>query len=144
MPVAGTHGKNTTEDKVTEMPFLCPECSAPQRSLNIQSRIELPADSRSDEIALQIVVCSRCGFSGIAVYEESRRGALDDESFTHVGYRVSDEDVRKLRRMIRQCPEPRNRRCRCAVHRTLGRKDPSGRWNGLAGIPREGEFTLQL
>ena len=126
------------------MPFLCPECSSPQRSLNIQAKIELPPDSRSDEIALQIVVCSRCGFSGIAVYEESRRGALDDESFTHVGYRVSDEDVRKLRRMIRQCPEPRNPRCRCPVHRELGRKDSSGRWNGLAGIPLEEGFMLRL
>ena len=126
------------------MPFQCPECSSSPRSLKIEARIELPPDSRSDEIALQIVVCSRCHFSGIAVYEESRRGALDSESFTHVGYRVSAESVSKLRRMIRQCPAPKNPRCRCSVHQELGGKDPSGRWIGLQGIPREGEFALRF
>ena len=126
------------------MPFLCPNCSSHQRSLKIKARIELPPDSRSDEITLQIVECSQCRFTGIAVYEESRRGALDSESFTHVGYRVSAQDVRKLRRMIRQCPEPDNRRCGCPVHQELGSRDSSGRWNGLEQILFEGEFELRL
>ena len=126
------------------MPFLCPECSSSQRSLKIKARIELPPDSRSDEIALQIVVCSQCRFAGIAVYEESRRGALDSESFTHVGYRASAEDVRRLRRMIQQCPEPRNWRCKCPVHQELGAQDSSGRWNGLKDVPCERVFELRL
>jgi hypothetical protein len=112
--------------------------------LKITARIELPPDSRSDEIALQIVVCSQCRFAGIAVYEESRRGALDSESFTHVGYRASAEDVRRLRRMIQQCPEPRNWRCKCPVHQELGAQDSSGRWNGLKDVPCEGVFELRL
>ena len=126
------------------MPFLCPNCSSSRRSLRIKAKIELPPDSRSDEITLQIVVCSQCRFAGIAVYEESRRGALDDESFTHVGYRASAKDVSKLRRMIQQCPEPGNRRCRCPVHQELGAQDASGRWNGLKEIPYEGQFELRL
>jgi hypothetical protein len=125
------------------VPFLCPECSTP-RSLKITSRIELPPDSRSDEIALQIVRCSQCGFAGIAVYEESRRGRLGTESFDHVGYRVSVDDLRALTKMVRQCPEPRNGRCGCPVHRRLGRTDSSGRWDGLSDIHREGRFSLKL
>ncbi len=68
------------------MPFQCPECST--KTLKITHKLELPPDSRSDEITLQIIECSGCGFGGIAVYEESRRGALDDDSFDHTGYRV--------------------------------------------------------
>jgi hypothetical protein len=126
------------------MPFLCPECASAQRSLKIKARIELPPDSRSDEITLQIVVCSRCRFAGIAVYEESRRGALDSESSTHIGYRVSAREVTRLRRMIQRCPEPRNWRCKCPVHQELGAQDSSGRWNGLKDVPHEGEFELRL
>ena len=125
------------------MPFLCPECSA-SKSLKITSKLELPSDSRSDEIALQIVKCSRCGFAGIAVYEESRRGALDSESFDHTGYHVSTKDLKSLEKMIKQCPKPTNQRCGCSVHRTLGRKNASGRWSGLDDILLEGAFTMKL
>ena len=124
------------------MPFLCPTCS--EKSLRITSKIELPPDSRSDEIALQIVACSQCSFAGIAVYEESRRGAMGSESFDHTGYRVSAEDLAALRKTISRCRQPRNRRCRCSAHRELGSRDGSGRWNGLEGIHREGAFTLRL
>jgi len=124
------------------MPFLCPICS--EKSLRITSKIELPPDSRSDEIALQIVECSRCGFAGIAIYEESRRGALDSDSFDHTGYRVSVADLEALRKTIKQCPKPKNRRCKCSAHRRLGRKDASGRWSALDDIHREKAFALSL
>jgi C4-type Zn-finger protein len=47
------------------MPLVCPECSS--ASLNVTARLELPPDSRSDEITVQIVQCSQCGFSAAAV-----------------------------------------------------------------------------
>lgn len=125
------------------MPFLCPECATP-KSLRIVLKLELPSDSRSDEITLQVIECSRCDFAGIAVYEESRRGALGDESFDHTGYRVRTKVLKALKKAIRQCPEPNNWRCECSTHRTLGRKDASGRWNALDDIPREGAFRLEL
>jgi hypothetical protein len=112
--------------------------------LRIQQRIELPPDSRSDEIALQIVGCERCGFEGIAVYEESRRGALDDDSFDHTGYRVSAHDLTQIRRVILRCPKPRDPRCTCTSHRKLGSRDASGRWNGLAEIALGDAFALKL
>jgi hypothetical protein len=123
------------------MSFLCPDCSAP-RVLYIALSIELPPDSRSDEITLQIVECSRCDFAGIAVYEESRRGRPDDESFDHTGYHVSKSDLRALRKVITSCPDRRNPRCTCAAHRTLGRKR-RGRWDGLSDVQHEGAFRLQ-
>ncbi len=122
------------------MPFLCPQCKQPQ--LNITSKIELGPDSRSDEIMLQIVKCYQCGFSGIAVYEESRRGSLDRESFTHYGYRVSSADLGALRELIKNCPDPRNRRCECFTHHTLNVKDISGRWYALADVHLDGRFEI--
>ena len=125
------------------MPFVCPECSRP-KSLSIALRIELPPDSRSDEITLQVVECSQCGFAGIAVYEESRRGALGSESFHHIGYRVSTDGLNVLRKTIKGCPEPSSWRCKCSAHRALSRKDASGRWNALDEMRPEGAFTLKL
>ncbi|MCJ7739686.1 MAG: hypothetical protein MUQ10_20635 [Anaerolineae bacterium] len=123
------------------MSFRCPECSA--QSLAITRSFELPADSRSDEITLQIVKCSSCGFAGIAVYEESRRGALDSESFSHTSYRVIAADLRRLKHMIGRCPRPRDSRCGCAAHQSLGRRDASGRWNGLQAVACEGASELR-
>lgn len=113
------------------MPFACPECGDPA-SLGITSSIELPPDSRSDEIALQIVACARCRFRAAAVYEESRRGSLDSEAVDHRGYRVSRESLDSLIARIGACPEPANRGCGCESHRELGRTDDGGRWRGLA------------
>ena len=125
------------------MPFQCPECSG-SKSLRIVHKLELPPDSRSDEITLQTVKCSDCGFAGIAVYEESRRGALDSESVDHTGYRVAASDLKALKRIMRQCPKPGNWRCRCRAHRELGRTDASGRWNALRDIAHEGVFAMKL
>jgi hypothetical protein len=125
------------------MPFTCPECSVPQ-SLKIALKIELPPDGRSDEITLQIVKCSECKFSGIAVYEESRRGDLASESVHHLGYRVGKDELDNLGSMIKRCPNPKNPRCDCSAHRRLGRKDASGRWNALEDITLGEAFALAI
>ena len=123
------------------MSFQCPSCSRPQ--LNITAVLELPADSRSDEIALQIVECAHCGFEGIAVYEESRRGALDSDSFDHAGYEVAADDLARLRDDIAHCPDPRNPRCACPAHRFWGRKNEWGRWNGLESLSLGRSFLMK-
>ena len=124
------------------MAFYCPECNT--KSLKIMTKIELPADARSDEIAVQTLRCGRCRFAAMAVYEESRRGALGDESIDHTGYRVSPQELRDLRRDIKQCPEPRNPRCQCAIHQKLGAKNEAGRWSGLQGLRSRDSFELRL
>ena len=109
------------------MGFQCPKCDA-HKSLDIVSRLEMPPDARSDEITLQIVQCKHCDFTGVAIYEESHRGALDSELFDHYGYTLDQKELKGLKALIKQCPEPKNRRCSCESHHTLSRKDSYGRW----------------
>jgi len=125
------------------MSFRCPACQG-ARSLRITSSLELPPDSRSDEITLQLIKCSRCDFVGVAVYEESRRGALDDDSFHHFGYPVSQAHWDRLRELMERCPDPRNPRCSCPAHRRLATYNEWGRWNGLDAIPHGRPFELQF
>jgi hypothetical protein len=123
------------------MAFLCPDCG--RYSLKITSSLELAGDSRSDEITLQVIKCEHCPFEGIAVYEESRRGALDDDSFDHRGFRVSKDSVLAIKRAIRHCPSKKNPRCTCETHKALGSKSASGRWNGLDEVELEDPFFMR-
>ena len=125
------------------MPFQCPECSFPS-SLRITSRIELPPDSRSDEISLQVIQCRNCGFAGLAIYEESRRGALDSEIIHHIGYHVHPEDLKTIKGMIHRCPNPKDPRCTCASHLELRKKNAYGRWDGLSGMRLGLSFDMKL
>jgi hypothetical protein len=123
------------------MNFKCPRCFGPD-TLEILDSIALPADSRSDEIALQIVGCGRCGLQGLAVYEESRRGSLFSESWEHNGYLVSEAEFEKIRSLIGICPDPENARCSCPAHHRLERRDANGRWKGLDAVKILGTFPL--
>ena len=114
------------------------------KSLNITLSLELPYDSRSDEITLQVVECRQCEFGALAVYEESRRGALDSDSFDHSGYRIAAKVLAAVRRLMQRCPRPKDPRCRCAAHRRLGSRDASARWKRLEGIEVEGAFRMIL
>ncbi len=125
------------------MPFRCPDCSLPA-SLEITHSIDLPPDSRSDEITLQIVECSGCGFRAVAVYEESRRGVMEVESWDHTGYRLSEAVLEDLASTIIGCPDPGNRRCTCPSHLKLGKADTQGRWQGLAGAAVRYSFPMEL
>jgi hypothetical protein len=117
------------------MAFVCPECAA--KTLKIASRLELGPDSRWDEITLQTVRCSRCKFEGVAVYQESRRGALDSEIVHHYGRRVGADDLKRSKRAIEACPDPGDPRCGCDAHRELNERDGGGRWIWLDGVRGE-------
>lgn len=104
--------------------FVCRACSRP--TLEIRESLEVPADARWDELSLQTLSCSACGFTGVAIYEESRRGALDSEIWNHTGF--SFEQAEALGKKISSCPEPSNRRCTCSVHQELGAQDERGFW----------------
>jgi hypothetical protein len=103
----------------------------------IDAAIELPPDNRSDEITLQVVSCTVCYFRGMAVYQESRRGALGSESWDHTGYKFDKTLVSSLAKTIRSCPRPRDHKCKCASHRLLSRFDPYGRWQ----LPQDFEIS---
>jgi hypothetical protein len=125
------------------MSFHCPQCLK-RGSLEIILSIQFPPDSRSDDIALQVVRCSECSFRALAVYEESMRGALDVEDWEHNGYRVGEKDLDRITAEILSCPDPTNGRCECSAHQHLGRKDLHGRWNGLNGIELGEEFAMHM
>lgn len=124
------------------MPFRCPQCAQPG-SLEIVGSIQFSPDSRSDEILLQVVACHRCGFQGLAVYEESRRGALDSESWDHSGYRVEAAEVSLVIKAIENCPDPYNPACTCSTHRELGKQDGGGRWKGICGMYGADSFRME-
>lgn len=123
--------------------FVCPGCLHPQ-GLAIKASLQLPADARSDEIAVQVVACEACGFRGVAVYEESRRGALDSDSWEHTGYRVDALDVERLASLIAACPRPDDRRCSCPSHAALGATNEAGCVCGWEAYARGDPFPLRL
>jgi hypothetical protein len=118
--------------------FLCPACGRP--ALTVEAALDLPPDARSDEIRVQLLRCGACDARGVGVYEESRRGALDSDSFEHSGQPASPSDYEFLRSLCARCPAPEDPRCACLAHLTLSGEDAAGRWLGvdrhLPGSPR--------
>ena len=127
---------------MTGSSFLCPDCDG--ATLVSGPGIELPPDSRSDEISLQALCCTSCSFRGIAIYRESRRGALDSESWEHLGYRVPQSVLVSVQDAIALCPEPGRRSCRCTAHVLLGAQDSQGAWTWplQQGIDAAHSFTI--
>jgi hypothetical protein len=123
--------------------FVCPDCLR-AGSLQITHSLQLPPDSQSDDITLQVVACNQCSFRGLATYEESHRGALTAEGWRHNGCRADGDTVRQTIAAIARCPNPQDAACTCAVHQQLGARDSTGRWMGLAGCAQAGLFPMRL
>ena len=121
--------------------FICPICSA-EGTLRITQSITLPPDDRSDDIIVQVVKCQECGFQGAAVYQESRRGSMDSESWEHIGYHVRDVQLNVLMAVMAGCPDPGSTRCSCQVHTLLGQKKRNGRWRRPAGFDEHRTFPM--
>jgi hypothetical protein len=125
------------------MSFRCPQCALPG-VLEIRLSIQFQPDSRSDEIFLQVIACQRCGFQGLAVYEESRRGALESESWDHTGYRVGPGGLAAIVQAVESCPAPNNPACTCRAHRDLGGQDGTGRWQGIDDLVIIDSFQMEI
>jgi len=95
--------------------FVCPRCGA--KGLKIVKSMDLPPDRRSDDVILQITECHSCSFKGLALYEESRRGAMGGESFEHTGFWPSDEALTKVEAIFSFCSYLRDKRCGCEGHK---------------------------
>jgi hypothetical protein len=124
------------------MGFQCPECN--NKTLKIVDRIEMPPDARSDEITLQVIRCGVCNFEGIAVYEESRRGALESETIDHYGYTLDGQELKSIKALIKRCPEPANYRCACDSHQKLIERDGFGRWVKPGFTSKQKTFIIKL
>jgi len=97
--------------------FKCPRCEEEQ--LEICQSFELPPGARWDEESLQMIACNSCESAGLAVYQESRRGASDEESVHHEGAFLPMKELMTVRATLLLCPEPSNGRCGCAAHKEL-------------------------
>ena len=106
------------------MAFKCPACEG--GSLKIELSMELPPGD-VDETSVQMVKCENCGFRGIAVYEESRRGSMSSDSFWHMGFEVSDEDLQFVQNGFRLCPARSNQNCQCETHLAWAKRPWPGR-----------------
>lgn len=95
------------------MSFRCPVCQC--AALAVTHGISLLPDGRSDEILVQLVSCVGCGMAG---YQESRCGALDQEAWEHSGYCIAQADLDESKSLL-QCPAPLDAGCRCQAHAEL-------------------------
>ena len=123
------------------MLFKCPECE--RYTLVITHRLELPPDSKWDEITLQALNCSNCHFESAAVYYESRRGALDSEIWHHTGYHLDIQEMERLVAAMRSCKNPRDKDCLCPAHLSLGMVNEYLAWDGLSQFHVTGTFIMQ-
>jgi len=119
--------------------FICPSCG--EKALEITSSIELPPDSRSDEITLQILECTNCEFKSLGLYEESRRGALGSEPINHMSIYLPKDVLEGIESMIKKCPDPKNPRCSCTSHRCFSVKS-NGRWKWIEKLNYKKSFRL--
>lgn len=99
------------------MALACPACGA--ADCELLQGIALPPDGSSDEIDLQAGQCRACRQPFGALYEESRRGALDHECWHHYVITRDAEEARGLAALIEACPDRDNTNCQCEVHRAL-------------------------
>jgi hypothetical protein len=118
------------------MAFLCPECNSD--ALDLIASMELPPDAQSDEITIEIWARPDCRFQGVSVYEESRRGAWDSDSWHRSGYRLSEQALAMLIKSIKRCPKPDSRQCGCRLHRRQSQTGPGGTWDARRSL---GEIT---
>ena len=122
------------------MSFRCPQCKT-LTSLDITSSIELPPDSRSDEITLQVVECTDCGFSSLAVYEEPRHAILETDDWKHIGYWVSKDAVESVKAAIHYLPQSVSGTLQlCGTYQS----QPAGSAWRLEGIVRNGARAYVL
>ena len=106
------------------MDLVCPGCA--MRSLRIQCALELPANACYDEVQVQALTCSQCGLLAVGAYQESRRGALGDESVHHGAYALTQTGMQRLLALLQDCPEPDNPGCGCAAHQVFEGGDLPG------------------
>lgn len=121
------------------MTFECPACK--KGGLAIQLSMELMPGPDDDDVTLQTIACGACGFKGIAIYRESRHGALGSERWHHHGYAMSEKSLDAIMDALAKCADPRNRRCGCETHAALGGRN----WTDLSqnGIDVEKQFHMK-
>ena len=125
------------------MSLQCPDCKA-EGSLEIRRALHLQKDPCENEVTLQVIECRACQFSGLAVFEEGRRGAGDTRVWKHTGYRLSEADLMEVRELIFACPKPLDPSCDCLSHKQFSVCNDRGEWVGLDCFDTVGSFPIRL
>lgn len=86
------------------VPFACGACKA--EAMEIKIAVDVEPDSDSDEARAQVLRCSACGRGALGIYEESRRGRLDSESWRHWGWIVDDDVITTATERLQAEPRP--------------------------------------
>ena len=120
--------------ELSEMHWNCPKCQDRKLEAHPTKVLQLDGDAWSDEISLQLAVCQSCCQQFVLVYQESRRGSLDSDCFSHEGYWLDSQTAAELERWVTLCPDRHSSLCRCCAHVHFSRVDSAGRWLGLAGF----------
>ena len=120
------------------MPLKCPACGATR--LRVAESMELGPDDRSDEVTLQIVRCGGCDLASVAVYEESRRGPLGEESVSHCAFPTDAEALEEVMAIFASCRRPRDADCTCRGHRRA--RQMVRRRSGPAGVRRDSPMPI--
>lgn len=97
--------------------FRCPLCD--ENSLEIGESLELTPNGEWDEEALQLISCSICESAGLALYQEHRRGALDQETTQHNGAFLPLAELLPIRASLLLCPKSKSAGCGCSIHREM-------------------------
>ncbi|GEM_PF-976297 len=122
------------------MPFECPQCQV-KNSLQILTTLELGPAAGADETMIQLTECSHCEFQALAIYQESRGGALEGEAFSHQGYPLAKEQFQLLTDLFRVCPDGFKRMCGCQAHQELARHAALQDW---VAFSQKNPFTMKL
>jgi hypothetical protein len=73
-------------------------------TVRITKRVDLGSDETFDEIAMQILSGDDDVAVGIATYEESRRGRMDDELWHHTAYFLDQSLLEKAVGLLSTAP----------------------------------------
>lgn len=82
--------------------FFCPGCKK-HDALMIKLSVEIPEHTVFDDVDIQSIRCNNCKKSGMGIYEESRRGNLQDETVNHYGYWLDTESQLNLDQLLESC-----------------------------------------
>lgn len=92
-------------------------CSQCQREFDIKGKDKFVASISGgimgDEYIESYVFCNDCGVYTVEIYHDRFMGEDDISVRGPVSKPDGDEKIK----LIRQCPEPWNKKCRCEAHR---------------------------
>lgn len=79
--------------------FNCTKCD--NISLSIKHSVRVPPKNpMSKDELVQTIQCSSCDFKGMALYKESRAGAIDDDHLNHDGYELDEASFAYLDELL--------------------------------------------